>query len=490
MDRRKVTVVFVPLPFIGHLVPAVQMAKQLLGGRRRHTFSVTVLTLRPLVPFGEMASYMDSMASSGLDMHFEELPSPEGDLVTLGNQSPEAIVSLYVERYRPCVRDAVARLSLGVDRPVGAMMMDLFCTALIDVATELGIRPYIYFASSASMLGFMLYTPTLDVLVPSGVEEIGHPIDIPGLQSPVPPLAMPTPMMHKKDSGYTWFLYHARRFREVQGIIVNTFSELEPVAVSAHEEGLFLRDHSTAPTVYTVGPNIALEFRAGPKHECLGWLDGQPPTSVVFLCFGSWGRFAGAQVKETATGLERSGHRFLWVLRSPPKHAHNFPTDTVNLREVLPEGFLERTAGRGLVWPSWAPQVDVLAHPSIGGFVTHCGWNSCLESLWFGVPMLAWPLYAEQHFNAFQMAGDLGVALQLKVDRKNGNFVAAEELERGVRCLMEEGFCERGRKVRARAKEMKTASRRALEDGGSSLESMERLADELVGGVAGVGEGS
>lgn len=486
----KVTVAFLPLPVRGHLISTVEMAKQLLGGRRRHTFSVTILTLRPFLRSVDMPAYMDAAASSGLDIHFEELPFPDGPAASWEDDLPEAFISTYVQIHGPCVRDAVARLSLA--RPVAAMVMDFFSTTLIDVATELGVPPYIYFTSPASMLGLMLYLPTLDERILSDFEDAEGSIEIPGLQAPVPPLAMPTPVMRKGHSSYTWFLYHGRRLREARGIIVNTFSELEPAALQAHEEGRFLPDHRRLP-VYPVGPNInaALGFRADyPKHECLRWLDGQPPSSVVFLCFGSKGSFPVEQVKETAMGLERSKHRFLWVLRGPPKDGQMMPTDIENPEEVLPQGFSERTRERGLVWPSWAPQVEVLAHPSTGGFVTHCGWNSCLESLWFGVPMLAWPLYAEQHFNAFLMTEEFGVAVKLKADRKNGDFVGAEEVERGVRCLAEEGFCEEGTKARARAREMKEASRRAVGGGGSSIESLERLADELLRGVAGVGGGN
>jgi len=185
-----------------------------------------------------------------------------------------------------------------------------------------------------------------------------------------------------------------------------------------------------------------------------------------------------SQVKEMAAALERSGHRFLWVVRSRPAGDMTQLTDA-DLGEVLPNGFLDATKERGLVWPSWAPQADILSHRAVGGFVTHCGWNSCLESLWFGVPMLVWPLYAEQHLNALETVRDLGVAVGLEVDRKNGNFVKGEELERGVRSLM--GESEEGKRVRAKVEEMKVASRKTIEEGGSSFNYLKKLAQELDG---------
>jgi hypothetical protein len=102
------------------------------------------------------------------------------------------------------------------------------------------------------------------------------------------------------------------------------------------------------------------------RHECLAWLDGQPKASVVFLCFGSLGRFSAEQIKEMAAGLEASGQWFLWAVRRPPGD------EAGDLDGLFPEGFLQRTGGRGLVVMSWAPQREALAHGAVGGFVTHC----------------------------------------------------------------------------------------------------------------------
>ncbi|KAF2293822.1 hypothetical protein GH714_005021 [Hevea brasiliensis] len=135
-----------------------------------------------------------------------------------------------------------------------------------------------------------------------------------------------------------------------------------------------------------------------------------------FLCFGSMGSFSEDQVKEIACALEHSGCRFLWALRRPPLPGKlASPSDYEDPQEVLPEGFLDRTAGIGKVI-GWAPQVAILAHQAVGGFVSHCGWNSVLESIWFGVPIAAWPIYSEQQLNAFEMVFELGLAVEIKID--------------------------------------------------------------------------
>lgn len=189
------------------------------------------------------------------------------------------------------------------------------------------------------------------------------------------------------------------------------------------------------------------------------------------------------QVKEIALALERSKHRFLWSLRPPnPKEETEVPLQYSNPEKVLPPGFLERTSETGKVI-GWAPQASVLSHVSVRGFVSHCGWNSILESLWFGVPMGTWPLYAEQQVNAFKMVSEMGTAVDIKMDYRNDHnmktevAVKAEEIERKIRLLMMD---ENVSEVRMKVKEMKEKSRLAVTENGSSYEAIGRLIDEIV----------
>ena len=139
--------------------------------------------------------------------------------------------------------------------------------------------------------------------------------------------------------------------------------------------------------------------------------------SEVVVTSSTMGWFGEKQVREIAVALERSCHRFLWSLRRPSHLGHmncSPPEEFKNLEEILPEGFLDRTAKIGKII-GWAPQTAVLGSHAIGGFVTHCGWNSILESVWFGVPTAAWPIFAEQQFNAFQMVEEeLGLAVNIR----------------------------------------------------------------------------
>jgi len=210
----------------------------------------------------------------------------------------------------------------------------------------------------------------------------------------------------------------------------------------------------------------------GTPCEMLSSVEFQPPSSVLFVSFGSGGVLPKTQVTELALGLEASRHRFLWVLRSTPLRSFKSGEKAEPL-ELLPEGFEIRTRDQGLVVPSWAPQIPVLSHPSTGGFLCHCGWNSTLESISHGVPMIAWPLFAEQRMNKFLLVNEFQVAIEAKME--SDGFVRREEVERAVRELMEG---EGGKSIRARAKELKEAANTALQGGGSSYTAMAAVVSE------------
>ncbi|CAL5065145.1 unnamed protein product [Urochloa decumbens] len=259
-----------------------------------------------------------------------------------------------------------------------------------------------------------------------------------------------------------------RRIADADAVVLNTFESLERRAVEAL---LDLRcGGKPMPPVYCIGPVVGDGGDTDPAAE--------PERSVVYLCFGSRGTLAAAQLREIAAGLERSGHRFLWVVRTPAgtEDAKKFleQRPEPDLDALLPAGFLHRTSSRGLVVKSWAPQVAVLRHRSSGAFVTHCGWNSVLEALAAGVPMLCCPLYSEQMLNKVLMVGEeIGVAWEM--EGYAAGFVTAEEVERKVRMVMES---EEGRELRARVAARKGEAEAALREGGSSWVAFERfLAD-------------
>lgn len=177
-----------------------------------------------------------------------------------------------------------------------------------------------------------------------------------------------------------------------------------------------------------------------------------------------------------AIGLEKCGVRFLWVVRALPEAGNTSTSIELCLDLLLPNGFLDRTKGKGFIVKSWAPQVEILNHNSVDGFVTHCGWNSV--PMLAGVPMLAWPLYAEQKMNRIFLVEEMKVAIDVKEADEDG-FVSADELEEKVVELMNS---KKGEAVRERIMEFRKNAMAARSDGGSSCVAMAKLVDSIKQG--------
>ncbi|PON98239.1 UDP-glucuronosyl/UDP-glucosyltransferase [Trema orientale] len=473
----KAELVFIPAPARGHLVSMVELANELLS--RDNRFSVTVLVINS--PW-ELTS-PPLPANSEARIQFLEVPKPlQLPPLELLHESVENYITSYIASHKSQVKDIIVnRFSTTMTKSsfrLSGLVVDMFCTAMNDVAAELGVPSYLFFASGAGFLGFALYLHSRRELGGAEFEESDPESDIPSYANPVPAKALPSFAFNKRG-GFASFASHGGEFRRTKGIIVNTVLELESHAVGSLSDGV-------TPPVYTVGPLLDLKGKTDQQRcdqaqrgKIMTWLDGQPPKSVVFLCFGSNGTFGAPQLREIATGLERSGQRFLWSVRRAPPQGKFVPEDYADTDDFLPRGFSARTRGKGMLC-GWAPQVEVLAHEAIVGFVSHCGWNSILESVWFGVPIATWPMYAEQQINAFQMVRDLELAVELRLDyRRDGgdHLVTAEEIERAVGCVMEGGD---GGKVRKRVEEMSEKCRRAVVKGGSSFESFGRFIEAVL----------
>ncbi|XP_071732503.1 anthocyanidin 3-O-glucosyltransferase 2-like [Rutidosis leptorrhynchoides] len=468
--------IFIPDPGVGHIMSTIEVAKLLVN--RDHRLSITILIIKPPTSdFGSaITTHIESLVKKTMDrISFIELPQDD-TLPVWDSKAPFTFYEEFIKSHCKYVRHIVADM---ISQPgscrVSGFVIDMFCTSMMDVANEFNIPTYVFFTSNAAFLGFYLYVQRLVNDQNQDVVELSHSdteIAIQGFVTPVPTKVF-WPIVRTKE-GLEYVLSSALKLGQAKAIMVNSFLELETHAFKS------LSDDISIPSVYPVGPILNLE---GGDDDIITWLDSQPPSSVVFLCFGSKGCFDEIQVKEIAHALEQSGHRFLWSLRRPPSdQTSKVPGEYEDPRVVLPEGFLERTVGIGKVI-GWAPQVTVLAHRAVGGFVSHCGWNSLLESLWFGVPTATWPIYAEQHMNAFEMVAELGLAVEITLDYENDlcnakadKFVVpAQVIESSIRKVMEDN------ELRAKVKEMCEKSRAAVVEGGSSYASVGRLIQDFTG---------
>ncbi|KAI3787044.1 hypothetical protein L1987_41216 [Smallanthus sonchifolius] len=207
------------------------------------------------------------------------------------------------------------------------------------------------------------------------------------------------------------------------------------------------------------------------------WLDKQEPNSVVYVSFGTTVTFTDEEVKEIATGLEESGHKFIWVVREADK-ADIFDGDDER-RVELPEGYEERveSSGVGVVVRGWAPQLEILKHPSTGGFLSHCGWNSCMEGITMGVPIATWPMHSDQPRNATLIKEVIGTGIYAREWGCRDEKVAAWMVSEAVRRLM---ASEEGRVARKNAAELGVAVRRSVEEGGVMRKELDEFVDHIT----------
>ncbi len=235
-----------------------------------------------------------------------------------------------------------------------------------------------------------------------------------------------------------------------------------------------------APKIFTIGPMVYENIQPQEtfpqvtenNNECLLWLNNQPKASVLYICFGTQSTFPMQQMNEFALGLEASGVRFLWVMKVQSSEKES----TSYIATFFPEGFMEKMKKRSLIYTSFAPQLQILAHPAIGGFLTHCGWNSITESIAMGVPMIAWPLGADQMLNSRLCVDVLDIALPVHNNLNESIHVGHEEIERVIRLLMEDA---RGQIIKKKVEDLNKIIQIAVGPKGSSCKNLLLFVEEV-----------
>ncbi|CAI8586606.1 unnamed protein product [Vicia faba] len=261
------------------------------------------------------------------------------------------------------------------------------------------------------------------------------------------------------------------------GWICNTVEEIETLGLQLLKNYLQLPVWNVGPLLPPKGSNS--KYRAGKEsgialEECIEWLDLKDENSVLYISFGSQNTVSASQMKALAEGLEESGVFFIWVIRPP----FGFDINAEFKAEWLPEGFEERMklSKRGLLVHKWGPQLEILSHNSTGAFLSHCGWNSVLESLSQGVPIISWPLAAEQAYNAKMLVEEMGVCVELT--RTVESVISKDDVKRVIKIVMDQEG--KGKDMKEKAKQialhMKEATVERGEEKGSSL----RAIDDFV----------
>ncbi|CAN6460606.1 unnamed protein product [Victoria cruziana] len=448
VNNAQVVVLVLPFPAQGHLSPLLHFSRLLALRRLPVVFlgsSVHNRQARLRLQGWDLASFPS--------ISFHDLPFPP---CSIPDPDPESTVKF------PAHLQPIFDASDRVRDPLDQLLAETSATArrvvvvhdpLMSFAAELGskypnVEAFAFRCIGAfSSLSFQLnqqkepkaIRPNLDLVSPNGCFT-GEFLEF----------------VHRRH----------RRVHLTKGEIFNTFHDIE---------GEFVQMLSRMPSyknrrIWGIGPvfPIQLEKISYPKPHMLSWLDEQPERSVLYVSFGSISSLSSAQIYQLALGLERSGHRFLWVLhRADRGDIFRKAADPDHIR--LPEGFEKRVAGSGLVVRGWAPQLEILSHGAVGGFLSHCGWNSCVESLSLGVPLATWPLHSDQPANAQLVTEVLkvGVAVRRWVGPKEEDeVVPAERITSAARRLMADTA--EAREIRKRSAKLRDAARRAWARSGSS----------------------
>lgn len=473
------TLHFLLVPHIGpgHTIPMIDMAKLLA---KQPNVMVTIATT-PLnaVRYG--------VTKAELPFRFLELPFPTAEAgLPEGCEMTDKIPSVdLVPNFLAAIDMLQQKLEerFGMLKPrPNCIISDKYMSWTGDFADKHQI-PRIMF-DGMSCFNELCYNNLYVTKVFDGLPE-SQPFVVPGLPDKIELTRNQLPPEFNPSSIDTSAFRQRARDAEVKayGVVINSFEELEQEYVHEYKK---LRKGK----VWCIGPlslslnNDSEKSQRGNvssinEDQCLKWLDSKKPESVVYSCFGSLVRVNTPQLIELGLALEASNHPFIWVIRSDTREKE--------VEEWLSEsGFEERVKDRGLIIRGWAPQVLILSHPSIGGFLTHCGWNSTLESVCAGIPMITWPQFAEQFINEKLVVQVLGIGVSAGVDsvvhvgeeERFGVKVKREGVQKAIEKVMECGI--EGIERRNKAKVIGKMANDAIKEGGSSYLNLRLLIQDIL----------
>ncbi|XP_023752514.1 UDP-glycosyltransferase 74G1 [Lactuca sativa] len=437
-------VLLFPFPSQGHINPLIQFAKRLISKGVKTTL-ITTIYISKTSPSSNTSITVEPI-SDGFD---------DGGYMSAG--SDEA----YLEKFQQVGSKSLADLIRKLDsegNPVDAIVYDSFVTWALDVAMEFGINSGCFFTQACAVNNIYYHAYKGVVDVPPAAT-----VSVPELP-PLQPCETPS-FVHNPGPYPSWAHIVFNQFSNIhqaRWVFSNTFYKLEEEVIE------WMRKMWPLMVVGPTVPSMYLDKRLEddqdydmsllkPNHiECMEWLKNKPKGSVVYVSFGSYGELGPEQMEEVALGLNESGVDFLWVVRETEK-------------EKLPKGFV----ANGLV-VSWCRQLEVLAHEAVGCFVTHCGFNSTLETISLGVPVVAMPQWTDQPTNGKCLEEIWGVGVRVKANEKGivtrGNLVS---------CVKEIMEGERGEVARKNASKWRELAIQAVSEGGSSDKDIQEFVSQL-----------
>ncbi|KAK7294781.1 hypothetical protein RJT34_17677 [Clitoria ternatea] len=484
-SHSQLNVIFLPYPTPGHMLPMVDTA----GLFAKQGVSVTIITTHANASTFRKAIDLDF--TCGHPIRFKVLLFPSAQVGL-----PDGLEN---------IKDATSlqffgKLSYGLsilkdridvlfqDLKPDCLVTDMMYPWTVDSAAKLKI-PRLYFYSSSYFsicAGHFVrkHKPHESIAVSDN-----HKFQIPGLRHHIEMTTLQLEeWLRTKTDNFT-----AKMMNEIYesesrsyGTLCNSFHEFESDFEQLYQTIKGIKGWSVGPVSAWISKGETDEIKANKGHkedleeksEWLSWLNSKQNESVLYVSFGSLTRLSHTQIVEIAHGLENSGQNFIWVIRKKGEDEAGEQSFLIEFEERMKE------SKKGFIIWNWAPQLLILSHPAIRGIVTHCGWNSILESVSAGLPMITWPMFSEQFYNERLLVDVLKIGVP--VGSKENKFwatagevavVGREDIAKAVMKFM--GRDEECIEMRMRARKLCDASKKSIEEGGSSYNNLIQLIDEL-----------
>ncbi|XP_065866177.1 UDP-glycosyltransferase 92A1 [Euphorbia lathyris] len=473
-------IIMFPFMAQGHIIPFVALALHI---HRTKSYKITFINT-PL-NIKKLAASFPSDSNSNSPIHLREIPFNSADHGLPENTENTDVLSYPLiirllhasTTLEPAFRDLIREIADQETESPVCIIADIFFGWTATVAKELGVFHAVF--SGAGGFGLAVYysvwlslphrNSDSDEFRVGGFDKALN-FDITQL-----PLSI-----SEADGTDSWSVFQRKNLPawvDSNGVLFNTVEEFDHLGLS------YFRRKLGRPA-WAIGPVLlSTENRAKTgkisSEECTEWLDKKPPNSVLYVSFGSHNTISSSQMMQLAMGLEASDKNFIWVIRPPIGFDIN---SKFRSEQWLPEGFEERIreSKKGFLVQKWAPQLEILSHKSISAFLSHCGWNSVLESLSNGVPLIGWAMAGEQFFNVKFLEEELGVCVELA--RGKTCEVRYENVVEKIELVMNE--TEKSMEMRRKACEIKEMIENAMRDDdgfkGSSLNSLDEFFQEVI----------
>ncbi|KAL0451976.1 UNVERIFIED_CONTAM: UDP-glycosyltransferase 75C1 [Sesamum latifolium] len=470
MGRRHV--LLVTFPAQGHINPSLQFAKRLIHMGIEVTFATTVYARRR----------MEKTAARDLPkgLSFAAFSDGHDDGYTMNDDIKKYLMEIRSRGAKTLKDTALSAAEQG--RPLTCVIYTLLLPWASEVAREVNIPSALLCIQPATVLDIYYYyfNGFADEIIASS-NDPSWKLRLPGLPILLSKRDLPSFMLPNCSERIVFFLpafkeqFEALDVETKPKVLVNTFDPLESDGLKAIDKYELIGVGPLIPSAFLDGKDPSDTSFGGDlfqkSDDYIEWLNSKPESSIVYVSFGSLLRLPKAQMEEIAKGLLDSSRPFLWVIRANEKANEEKKEEDERL------SCMEELEKVGRIVP-WCSQLEVLTHPSLGCFVTHCGWNSTLESISCGVPVVAFPHWTDQGTNAKLIEDVWRTGVRVRADEDG--VVESSEIRRCIEEMMDGG--EKSRELRENAEKWKGLAREATEENGSSNKNLKAFFDEVGAG--------